>query len=97
MEELSETVEVKDMEEEVNEVEAGENFNNNCEKEESSVVDTKEVNAQVHSSTATNCNKKGKQNSRPPTPPPNLTKAPPLGNKPPLNFLSQRFYKGPRT
>ena len=48
------------MEEEVNEVEAGENVNNNCEKEESSVVDTKEVNAQVHSSTATNCNKKSR-------------------------------------
>ena len=31
MEELSETVEVKDMKEEVNEVEAGENINNNSE------------------------------------------------------------------
>ena len=66
MEELSETVEVKDTEEEVNGVEAGENVNNNSEEKESSVVDTKEANVQVHSSTVTNCNKKGKKNPCPP-------------------------------
>ena len=43
MEKTSETFEVKDMEEEVIEIDPGEIVNNNVEEEERSVVDTKEV------------------------------------------------------
>ena len=43
MEKTSETFEVKDMEEEVIEIDPGRIVNNNVEEEERSVVDTKEV------------------------------------------------------